>query len=435
MQEIMKAIISNDLKKRVECAAANGSVIAQDLLVAIKNCRDIKQETDKCINYFDSKRKVSNMGDGRKTIRVVVTCCRKDVTNRNFPDYGNPQAPYFPENRSDITVHDFALVFKAIREKDADNGYEDTDWTYFDSAMRLASKVTFRVGVTMADFIKAYDASNYIGLSESDQSSLHGSCMRYEDKARNAADYYVNFAGAKILIGETAEGEVVSRAVLWEGMNVNGYMEKINFIDRTYTAFDGFLLTAMRREAIRLGYVWRKTCNDYCSKRRFTPMVDVNLTCESDNETYHFETGEDSRMTVFKLVPAQKLHKRGCPYCDTMSFLYYDSEIFQMTICNNEDAEGLGVYVAGLSDTDAYGSQRGYICPVCGKWHTDGQDICNNCRAEHYENTLFGGAWKCKTVTYRGKSVPSVMLKGGKPTKAFNAYITLKRICDEYFSL
>lgn len=282
----MKAIITNDLKNRVKYAAMNGSVIAQDLLAAINACRDIKQETDKTMNFFDSKRKVHQL-DSRKTIRIVVTCCRKDLSNRNLPDYGNPQAPYFPENRSEVSVKDFACVFKAVREKE----YADTDWTYFDSAMRLASKVTFRVGTSMADFIKAYDASNYIGLSEGDQSTLHGSCMRGEDTARNAADYYVNFAGAKILIGETSDGEVVSRAILWEGMKVHGAVETINFIDRIYTAFDGFLMAAMRKAAVERGYVWRKTQNDYCHKRDFTPMVSVSLTKTASGELFELEGG------------------------------------------------------------------------------------------------------------------------------------------------
>lgn len=429
----MKAIITNDLKNRVQFAAANGSVIAQDLLVAIRNCRDIKEETDKTINYFDSKRKVATQSDGRKRITIVVTCCRKDVTNRNFPDYGNPQAPYFPENRNEINVYDFAQVFKVIREKDDNDEYGSTDWTYFDSAMRLASKVKFRVGTTMADFIKAYDASNYIGISESEQSTLHGSCVRHEDTARNAADYYVNFAGAKILIGETQDGEVVSRAILWDNMLMPGSDTPVNFMDRTYTAFDGFLLTAMRKEALKLGYQWRKTHNDYSHKRNFTPMVDVDIVLKSTGEVQTFAAGEAVNFTVTKKVPAQRVHKKGCPYCDTMSFLYYKSEDRQMTICNSDQAENIGVICASLANTGGYGSQWGYICPVCGKHHSDGQELCNHCKRDFYEETIFGRIVKGKVTQYKGKSIPAAMTKGGKPTAAFKAYIALKRICSYDF--
>lgn len=119
----MKPIISNDLMNRIKCAAANESIVAKTLLQAIKDCRDIANETNSTINYFDSKRYVHGTGytlDGDtakvKAVRAVVTCCRKDVTNPNFPDYGNPQAPYFSENRNEISVQDFAKVFRKSGE-------------------------------------------------------------------------------------------------------------------------------------------------------------------------------------------------------------------------------------------------------------------------------------------------------------------------------
>jgi len=427
----MKPIISEDLRKRISFAAANGSVIAQDLLTAIKRCRDIKNETDKTINYFDSKRKVSNPESGRKTIRIVVTCCRKDLSNKSFPDYGNPQAPYFPENRSEISVHDFAALFKSVREKN----YDDPDWVYYDSAMRLASKVKFRIGTTMADFIKAYDASNYIGLSESSQSTLHGSCMRYEETTRNAADYYVNFAGAKILIGETQEGEVVSRAVLWENVSVKDFQEPISFIDRTYTAFDGFLLSAMRREALKAGFLWRKTANDFSTKQNFTPMQDTKLTREAgcDGEgIFNFNAESNYLLNVFKAVPAHRLHKKGCPYCDTMSFLLYRQEQCQLIIANSAL---FGEKVARLDNTGGYGMPYGHICPVCGAVHNSDKDLCNLCDSLFYEDTIFGRVAKGNSVTYKGKSVPAALFKNKKPIPPFNAYIAIKRICQVNFSL
>ncbi len=63
--------------------------------------------------------------------------------------------------------------------------------------------------------MEAYLESNYSPISDSDTSSLHSSCMRYEDKARNAADFYTNFAGAKILVARDESNNILGRAVVW----------------------------------------------------------------------------------------------------------------------------------------------------------------------------------------------------------------------------
>ena len=426
----MKPIISNDLKNRINFAAANGSIIASDLATAIKACRDINNENARNINYFDSKRIVGTCGDGRKTIRIVVTCCRKDLSDPRFPDHGNPQAPYFPENRSDITPHDFALIFKTVADKNDNGGYSSPDWTYFDSAMRLASKVKFRIGNTMADFIKAYDFSNYVGLSESQQSTLHSSCMRSSETARNAADYYVNFAGAKILIGETPDGEVVSRALLWDNMLVRNYRDedlRVSFLDRTYTAFDGFLLQAMRDFALKNGYKWRKTVNDYCHKTSFTPMENIDFMLGEDPK--HFEKDGEYRLYLSKQVPAIRMHKFGCPYCDTMSWLYYDTNTMQMTIANSDSFQEIGCIVADLANTGCYAERARHICPVCGKTHSN-TSFCDDCESKILGSSPFGEYINAKMTTYKGKTIPAVMLYKGKPTPAFNAYITLERLVN-----
>ena len=67
----------------------------------------------------------------------------------------------------------------------------------------------------MNDFMEAYLESNYSPIADSDTSSLHSSCMRYEDKARNAADFYTNFAGAKILVARDESNNILGRAVVW----------------------------------------------------------------------------------------------------------------------------------------------------------------------------------------------------------------------------
>ena len=68
----------------------------------------------------------------------------------------------------------------------------------------------------MNDFLDAYLGANYSSITDNDISTLHNSCMRYEDKARNAADFYANFAGAGILVAKDKSNNVLGRAVVWK---------------------------------------------------------------------------------------------------------------------------------------------------------------------------------------------------------------------------
>lgn len=40
--------------------------------------------------------------------------------------------------------------------------------------------------------------------------------MRYGNRARNAADFYTNFAGAEILVARDGSNNVLARAVVWK---------------------------------------------------------------------------------------------------------------------------------------------------------------------------------------------------------------------------
>ena len=403
----MKPIISNDLRKRITVASQNGSIIAADLLNAIKKCKNMGEETDKKSNYFDSRRIVSSH-DGRKTIRIVVTCCNKDINHPSFPDRGNPSAPYLPDNRTQITICDFAKLFKSVRE----NYYEEHDWDYFDSAVRVSSKITIRVGTTISDFIRAYLVDNYINISQSSESPLHSSCMRHEGVVQNVADFYKNFAGCKILIAETAEGEVCARAILWDG--VRHYDHNYSFVDRIYTAFDPFLIPMMKKAAAEKGYLLCKTYNDFSHKKIFTFINQHENNVPGDNIT----------LVLIKDIPAVKEHKRGAPYVDTMSHVCYKDGSFFLS--NEED----DIYtVATLSSTGGYAHLRHYICPSCGKIHDSNYSrFCNDCKNENLQETDFGVIFKNKTVKYKDSIVPAFFIKKGAPTPSYKAYLIVKKL-------
>lgn len=186
----MKVNASSELKSRLAHAAENGSVIARDILAELKKNVDVTEIVRGFCNHFSTKRKRTSC-DGFQKIRIVFTACNKDLSNGNFPDRNNPQAPLFPENRVDMEPSTFIRQFKNLPE------YPETDMAYFASAICVDSKVTVRLLEGMQDIYEAYDGDNYSPIADDTASTLHNSCMRYPDKARNAADFYANFAGAK----------------------------------------------------------------------------------------------------------------------------------------------------------------------------------------------------------------------------------------------
>lgn len=92
----MKLNASNELKSRLTHAAANGSVIAADILTEMKRNADVSEIIRGGYNFFSTKRKRTG-GASYQKIRIVFTTCNKDLNNKNFPDRNNPQAPWFPE--------------------------------------------------------------------------------------------------------------------------------------------------------------------------------------------------------------------------------------------------------------------------------------------------------------------------------------------------
>lgn len=204
----MRLYASNELKSRLTHAAANGSVIAADILSELKKNRPAQEIIRGSYNFLSTKRKWTDCGSFRK-IRIVFTAFNKDPEHPNFPDRNNPQAPWFPENRTDLEPSTFIEQFKNLRE------YTSCEINYFRSAITLDSKVSVRLYTRMNDFLDAYLESNYSSITDGDTSTLHNSCMRYEDKARNAADFYANFAGAGILVARDEGNNVLGRAVVW----------------------------------------------------------------------------------------------------------------------------------------------------------------------------------------------------------------------------
>lgn len=228
----MKIKASDELKKRLTGAAANGSVIAKDVLAELKRESEQSETVRGNYNFFSTKRKWA-VCDSYKKVQIVFTTCSKDLNHDYFPDKGNPSAPWFPENRTDIEPSTFLGLFKNLPEYDPD------EIKFFCCAISLGSKVSVKTCSGMNDFMEAYEEANYTLIADSDQSTLHHSCMRHEGIARNAADFYHNFAGAKIMVAKDDHGNVVGRAVVWENLTWeknDGKRILVSLIDRIYSS-------------------------------------------------------------------------------------------------------------------------------------------------------------------------------------------------------
>lgn len=139
----MKLNVSNELKSRLTHAAENGSVIAKDILSEVKRMYRWKKSYG-VLQFFSTKRKRTEAGTFKK-IRIVFTACNKDLGHPNFPDRNNPQAPWFPENRTDLEPSTFIELFKNL------GPYQPDEINYFCSAISLDSKVTIRLHDSMND--------------------------------------------------------------------------------------------------------------------------------------------------------------------------------------------------------------------------------------------------------------------------------------------
>ena len=81
----MRLYASNELKSRLTHAAANGSVIAADILSELKKNRPAQEIIRGSYSFLSTKRKWTDCGSFRK-IRIVFTAFNKDPEHPNLPD-------------------------------------------------------------------------------------------------------------------------------------------------------------------------------------------------------------------------------------------------------------------------------------------------------------------------------------------------------------
>lgn len=410
----MKISISPEMKSRLQNAAANGSVVAGDILSELGKNLDASEIIRGTYNYFATKRIRANHNSYHK-IRIVFTACGKNLEHENFPDKGNPSAPWFSENRADLDPSTFISLFRNLRE------YTSEEIRYFISAITLDSKVTVRIYSGMKDFYEAYCEDNYTIITDGGDSTLHNSCMRYEGMARNAADFYRNFAGAKILVAKDKDSNILGRAIVWENLTwmrddgyggTGGLEIGVSLMDRIYFSHT-FILEMMKDAAQKTGIIFRKRYNDFSHKREVVVM----------NPVAGLDAGDETLADLVLEVPVSQWHKSGVPYLDTFAYLMLDESVLELRNHNNTNQ------IANCQSTSGYAERCRHICPRCNSIHGSGIDkFCNDCYSEMYTETIFGRVLNCRPVVYKGMQYPSSLFKRGKPIPQLKRYLQIERL-------
>lgn len=410
----MRINISPEMRSRLQNATANGSVIAGDILAEIAKDCDVSELIRGTYNYFTTKRIKANHNSFHK-LRIVFTACGKNLGNENFPDKGNPSAPWFRENRADLEPSTFIGLFRNLRE------YTPEEKRYFISAITLDSKVSVKIYSGMKDFFESYCEDNYTITSDNGESSLHNSCMRYEDKARNAADFYRNFAGARIMVAKDRECNIIGRAVVWNDVTwetEDGMEVSVSLMDRIYTSHT-FVTDLMRAAAQKAGIIFRKQHNDYSHQKEV-------IVLNSPDGVDGIMPGEVLSVNLRLEVPVCQWHKRGVPYLDTFSYLMLAGDVLELRNHYNHNQ------IAGCHSTSGYAARHKYVCPRCNRIHdSPAEKFCAHCRPEIYTDTVFGRTLNSRAVTYKGAQYPSSLFKRGKPIPQLRRYLQIERLFEQ----
>lgn len=406
-----KLDITPEGRERLVAASVNGSTVAAGLLGDLKKPR-AEILSSATTDHVRTKRCVNRHGDGYSSLVLKFGYCMKDFSNELNPDHGNPDAADRPSNLVWTTPSQFALLFK-------NHHFTNTELDYFNSAVKETSKVTIRIGTKFKDFEYAYNGANYSVFCETD-ATLQNSCMRYDNVAEVAADFYKNFCGCRIMIATNARHEVVGRAVIWDGVdlydNDNGrrISTNVSFLDRKYYSYF-FVKKMMIEYAYDHGIDLIKTHDDINSPHEVTPTHTFDGLTKGDVEY----------VCMRKDVPHVRWHKHGAPYVDTMSNIMVSSDK-KLYLSNYESGICSDMRLAECRHTDGTARSCCKVCPCCGRTFQYSESggvnmwLCNDCFRKFYIKTPFGNAYKGKLIKYKGFLLPLEIAKSEHVDNAIN---------------
>lgn len=181
------------------------------------------------------------------------------------------------------------LFYNIVNPKDI----EDYAWHMsriknFDEMISLASN-TFKSFLSKEvihiiqgnDIAEAYKAGNYLNSG-----TLNKSCMNNKDS--KYFDLYKDYA--KMLVTYNPRGQISSRALLWENVNIVGTDQYITLIDRIYTSSD-YQLILYKNYARENNFYTKADQNHLSIKKLHDPnekLINLNLQLEIDLTKYNY---------------------------------------------------------------------------------------------------------------------------------------------------
>ena len=117
----------------------------------------------------------------------------------------------------------------------------------------------------------------------------------------SAADFYTNFAGAKILVARDESNNILGRAVVWNEVilwkSINTPIAA-SLLDRIYSSH-AFVAELIRKQAQEAGILLRRRYNDYTHTTDFTVLnpIEGQEWAVGDNST-GFIDGESACLQV-----------------------------------------------------------------------------------------------------------------------------------------
>lgn len=385
--------IHSDLVNRLKMAAANGSKVCADILKAYAK----RPTTTGNANYFTSVRVKSD-----SCLRVKITMCNKDIYHKNFPEKGKPNVQWESKYRCECGLPD---LMKAVK-LNPDN-YASAEIQYAVSALCVTTKIKLILEKTQAGIQQAYDSNNYCQYRQNPEMPLHGSCMRHENTANIAADFYKNVCGANILVAKGEDGCIYGRAIVWPRLECNFFnyveyppaLDELSLMDRIYYSHE--FIQAMFKQWAQKNVDAYKTNNDYYHKEEIT-LTDTNQKLSA---------------TLMLSIPQVKWHQYGAPYVDTMTYIFYHAEGEQLYLLNAEHYDDM-YYLGRCDSTIGTAAISEYICPSCGRI-TSFRNACDTCMEEQTVDIEGIGKTVLSVKKYKDKYYPASYFENGKPKRTF----------------
>jgi len=281
----------------------------------------------------------------------------------------NEKGQWKTEGRQEIKPGKFLMSFINYVQMEDASGYQvKRNTSTFDRVLLRVCEV-FTARVQGANAVLEYKISDKPGviykmMTYRDSGNLTNSCMRPDSGhgCRHYSNFYNEIPNLKIVYGDTPDGYLLYRALLWENVETHDG-QIVKFLDRPYAS------ESLQQKLINIA-----TENDW-AWRYF-----------SDSNVKYLDRRGIGLHTILPRKAALYLQNTGSPYGDTMNQIANEGSKFTIS---NYRANPYGSY---YTMQDCYGGPLDLFpkCPYCScvlnsrnTKNLDGTELCRKCYVEH----------------------------------------------------